>query len=967
MLSVLSRRFLILLLGAVVALPTLAIAQEVTLTGTVTDATGAVLPGVTVTATHEATGNTFLGVTDGTGRYRIPARAGAYRIAAELQGFTTVQRTGIQLLVGQNIAVNLEMKPSTVQETVTVTAEAPLIEVATSSLGGNVDPRQVSELPVQGRNWMALAMVAPGSRTTPGTQSNPLPDRNGGEVREFQLHIDGQQVTQDLGTGVQPRYSQDSIAEFQFISNRFDATMGRSSGVQVKAITRSGTNTFSGLFRANFRDDAFNAEDPVVNQVLPTQNQQYSTAIGGPLVRDRLHYFGNFEYERAPKSSAWSTPFPEFNITLSGKESIKMGGGRLDYQLTPNNRIMGKWHEGRRYDPFGAGNRNHPASTGFSDEASREILGQHTAVISNTIVNELKVGYSEFGFDQGGLTNWSRHWQASNGVTGGSPIIQFNGFNLNPNQNWPRTRAQDVFSVRNDLTLSYEARGRHDLRTGAEYLHRDENSFNRRLSAGRIDARGGPLPANLPQILPDPFNVDTWNLAALSSITRNYTIGVGDFTLDYKQPKFGVWVQDDWHMTDRLTLNLGLRWDLSVNATAKDIAVAPFLEAGRSDDTNNYQPRVGFAYQVTDRLVVRGGSGLYYYEPITSDTLWTVGNSLASIIQITNDGRPNFAADPLNGRPLPTFDQAQAQSCHALGLPALASSPCLPGSLTELVSSEEFSRELGYSWQNSIGFAQQVGNTMAFEVDYVYTRGRNEKDIIDNVNLTYNPATGANFPFSNVALRPFPSWGTISLLVREGRSAYHGLQTSFTKRLSNRWQGSATYTLSGLWDAESQPFTGDRATSRFIPVPFATAPDMGGEWALSSSDQRHRFVFNGIWEVGGGFQVSGLVYYGAGIRDASFYGGDERATGGDFSQRLREDGTIVPRNAFIQPDEKRMDLRLQQRIPLGGRVSIDAIAEVFNLFNANNFTLVAEEGAPDFNEPESGQFRTAQFGFRISF
>ena len=196
-------------------------------------------------------------MTDGTGSYRIPARVGAYRITAELSGFTTVQRTGVQLLVGQTIDIDLQMTPSTIQETVTVTAEAPLIEVNTSELGGNIDPAQVQGIPVAGRNWLALAMLAPGSRTTPGTvNTNPLPDRNDGEVREYQLNIDGQQVTQDLGTGVQPRYSQDSIAEFQFISNRFDATMGRSSGVQVKAITRSGTNTFSGLFRANFRDDA---------------------------------------------------------------------------------------------------------------------------------------------------------------------------------------------------------------------------------------------------------------------------------------------------------------------------------------------------------------------------------------------------------------------------------------------------------------------------------------------------------------------------------------------------------------------------------------------------------------------------------------------------------------------------------------------------------------------------------------
>ena len=957
------RRFRsVFLMAALVLLPVAVHAQDAVMTGTVTDATGAVLPGVTIVAVNDATGNSFEGVTDGTGVYRIPARVGNYRISAELQGFTTVQRTGVQLLVGQTININFEMKPSSIQETGTVTAEAPLLEVNTSELGGNIDPQQVQELPVQGRNWLALAMLAPGSRTTPGTvNSNPLPDRNDGEVREYQLNIDGQQITQDLGTGVQPRYSQDSIAEFQFISNRFDATMGRSSGVQVKAITRSGTNQFSGLFRANFRDDKFNAEDPVVNRVLPMNNQQLSGAVGGPIILNRLHYFGNFEYERAPKTSIWRTPFPTFNVTLSGKETIKMGGGRLDYQLSPNNRVMGKWHEGRRYDPFGVGGVNHPAATGFSDEASREVMGSLTQVISNTIVNEVKVGYSEFGFDQGALTRWSNHWQASNGVTQGSPRVRFRGFDITPNTNFPRRRAQDVTSVREDLTLSYEARGRHDMRTGAEYLHRREDSFNRRLSGGEIDARNG-LPANLEALFPDPFNVDTWNLAAISSFVRSYRIGIGNFALDYTQPKFGWWVQDDWHVTSRLTLNLGLRWDLSDNASANDTAVPPFLEADRPNDTDNYQPRAGFAYQIDDRTVVRGGSGLYYYEPITSDTLWTVGNSRVAVIQIANDGRSNFAADPFGGRPVPTFEEAQRQFCHVNRVAG-----CLRNSLNELVSSVDYSRDLGRTWQTSIGLARQVGTQMAFEADYVYSQGRNEKDIIDNVNLSYNPATGANYSFDDIARRSFPDWGNISLLVRTGRSSYHGLQTSFTKRMANRWQASATYTLAGFWDADSKPFTGDPATNRFVPVPFATAPDMGGEWALSEADQRHRFVFNGIWDVVGGFQVSGFVYHGSGMRDEAIYGGDLRNTGADFSMRLRPNGTVVPRNSFMQPDENRVDIRLQQRVRLGGRAAVDLIAEAFNLFNANNYTLVTEEGRRDYNQPAAGQFRTMQLGFRVTF
>ena len=149
------------------------------------------------------------------------------------------------------------MAPSTLQETVTVTGEAPLIETTTSKLAGNIDPKQVEELPVPSRNWMALAMLAPGSRTSSTNATAPLPDRNGGEQREFQLNLDGQQIGSELGAGGQPRFSQDSIAEFQFITNQFDATQGRSTGVQVNAITKSGTNQFSGVFRSNFQSSRF--------------------------------------------------------------------------------------------------------------------------------------------------------------------------------------------------------------------------------------------------------------------------------------------------------------------------------------------------------------------------------------------------------------------------------------------------------------------------------------------------------------------------------------------------------------------------------------------------------------------------------------------------------------------------------------------------------------------------------------
>jgi hypothetical protein len=269
------------------------------------------------------------------------------------------------------------------------------------------------------------------------------------------------------------------------------------------------------------------------------------------------------------------------------------------------------------------------------------------------------------------------------------------------------------------------------------------------------------------------------------------------------------------------------------------------------------------------------------------------------------------------------------------------------------------------SWNSSIGIQHQFGTTMSLQVDYVQTQGDHEKDVLDNANLAYNPATGANYPFTNAnrGLLPWPSAGVISMIDYNATSNLRSLQTAFTKRMSSHWQAGVTYTLSWFYDEESQPVSG-----RTI-VPITVQNDLGGpgSYGLAATDQRHRAVFNGIWEVGHGFQVSGLHYFGAGIRGATSYGGDLRLTGSNFSQRLRPDGTIVPRNAYIQPAQNRTDLRAQQRIPLQGRMVIDAIAEVFNVFNETNYTIDTVESSRTYLTPTAGQNRTAQVGFRLTF
>jgi hypothetical protein len=203
------------------------------------------------------------------------------------------------------------------------------------------------------------------------------------------------------------------------------------------------------------------------------------------------------------------------------------------------------------------------------------------------------------------------------------------------------------------------------------------------------------------------------------------------------------------------------------------VGVAPFYAPGRPNDANNLQPRLGFAYQWNDKTVLRGGSGLYFADALTVDAFWPYYNAQLARIQFNNDGRADFASNPLNGQPLPTMEQAQTLFCNS---PAQAGNfaawqarnfaapqPCLLNAYQEIPGPDQY-MEQARNWQTSIGVQRQFGRTMAVEADYVYTQGRHEKDTIDNVNLSYNEATGANLPYTTRATLPYPQSGIISMI-----------------------------------------------------------------------------------------------------------------------------------------------------------------------------------------------------------
>ena len=222
--------------------------------------------------------------------------------------------------------------------------------------------------------------------------------------------------------------------------------------------------------------------------------------------------------------------------------------------------------------------------------------------------------------------------------------------------------------MQDSLTLSYNAKGRHDMKAGGEFLLHHEMSANCTNCMGNIDARGGAissLPIPIEDIFPDAFNVDTWNLAAISPLVRTYRLGVHKGRRDdVDLPYYAAWLQDDWKVTSKLTLNLGVRYDLTIDSFAQYGEFLPFMEKGRPQDADNIQPRLGFAYQWNDRTVIRGGSGKYFAEVITPVVLYALEPATIAVLEVANDGRPDFALNPFNGPP-PTFEQALTRFCSA--------------------------------------------------------------------------------------------------------------------------------------------------------------------------------------------------------------------------------------------------------------------------------------------------------------
>lgn len=980
----------LLLLGFLVLLSTAgsALAQSASIIGTVTDSTKAVLPGATITATNIDTGLQTNAVSGPNGEYRLaPLNPGMYRLQAELQGFSTITVASVELLVGQNATVPFTLAVAQLSESVTVTGEAPFVDTASSQVAGNVDRRQMESLPLQGRNWIEL------SNMVKGMTANNITNTPGVTDDMFQLNLDGQQITQKIaGSGFgQPRFSREAIAEFQIVTNLFDITQGRSAGVQVQAISKSGTNNNSGSIYGFFRDDKLNAADKVANRVLPYSNQQLGGSFGGPIVRDKLHYFASYEHEREP-GTYFSSPstLPGQSFTVPYKNGQKSFLGRVDGQLTNTMRMSIRGSRWSWQNPFVLGVNGHPSNASVQTKAANNILGALTYVpTGGNMIHQLKGGYNNFDWTNAPLPEMV-----------GYPEYNFPGLTVGAPYNFPQHPKQNNWEARYDLNWT---KGRHDIKLGTEYMHVQHTGDWYIQSIGRYTMAS--VPSNLSQLIPQDAATDPsrWNLAGLSPVTlrfdQNYSYTGWENIIDSPRPTYAVWFGDNWRVNPQLTINYGIRWDADPNmASAPNVKegaipvdpgvpeqIGSYL-VGQADygykrgirDWRNIAPRAGFTYNVGGRnsLVIRGGSGLYYASPVSNVTFSPGVYSNLITATFANDGRADFITRPTNGVPGEAFLNGTAP------VPAQSPRVILDGFRAP------------YTWQSSIGFQKQLTGSMGFEADLTHYTEYHDTRSID-ANLRYDGSTGYNAPVANG--RPNRSYGQVLAFTSDGHKDQTQLSMALTRRLRAGFQGGVTYTLMlAMHDDGTLGYTNPTANNPF--------DYLDGEYATSTDFQRNTFRMWALYQLPWGFSTSVSYFYGSGNRfnatiSGTPYGktGSNRLnasnTGGPTNSIVIPEamldrwlgpdviasGTVIPRNALVGLALHKVDVRLTKEIMLVGSARLQLIGEVFNLFNranygsyntalsATNAAQTALFGRPAQNTGNAYVPRQGQLGFRLAF
>ncbi|WP_187143185.1 TonB-dependent receptor [Terriglobus albidus] len=989
----------LLLLVALSVVTAVGRAQQTGFTGKVTDAQGAAISGATVDVLRVG-GAVFHATTNAEGVYLVPSLVAAdYEITASASGFTPVKKP-VTLLVGQLVTLDLQLPVSSTTTSIVVEAESLAIDTTSSVVAGNVTPQEVQGVPINGRNYMSLATLVPGIKINAVTSDVPVGSAS--ESGKFMITMDGLQVSQDTAGAAfgQPRFSQDAISQFQIITNRFDATLGRSAGVYVNSQSKSGSNSYHGGAFGYFRNDSLNAPDPVAKKVLPFSDQQFGGTMGGPIKKDKLWFFGSYEGERKPDTA--TTTNLVTNAAFSHPNTLRVNEylGRGDYQINATNRIFVRG-DGFTYksDYLGVSGNADPSRAYQGTRTSYGFVADWNSNLTPNLVNDLHGGYHHFGWQNLPYTQ--------------SMEIIFSNITVGGPYNYPQIFAQNNQDYRDDL---FWLKGKHSVKFGAEYIYTGHGGYFQQNVRGRINPCSASITAaQYNSMFPNgASDASSWNYTAINSVcggASTFIKGFGDFTVDVPRSIYGFWFQDDWKILPRLTLNLGVRYDNDFGAFTGGPKLSNGLLVPQGNDNNNFAPRIGFAWDPmgNGKTNIRGGAGLYFADISANQIIDQQIFNGVSTIQASVSGT---AASPINfSDPFKGGNPAANPAAYSQAVQPLAKDAKVP-----------------YALQLSFGVQRELPWRTVLNMDFVHTRAYddwirlNGNFLVDPTNAQRNLNPNSTLASSttrvcgngSVSLDTISSYSSttrqvcnqsftsVSQFFTPGGagSIYDGLQMGIKHSTTAGFTGALAYTWARTKNSTEGPF--------YYPnKPFASG--IKDEWGNGTDDQRHSLTLNGEYKWKYGLSLSSLFRFGSGLAFATATGTASPNGGTPTYNRTVAAGTtpiqagttcavapclavyapiskfsydasygswVMARNAFRGRAYERIDSRLQEAFPIGEKIKGIVAVEVFNLFNHfNPYSYNTNANSSAYGTPTAAggsgylEFapRQLQFIGRISF
>jgi outer membrane receptor protein involved in Fe transport len=954
-------------------------AQNAQISGTIKDQTGAILPGVTVTAKNVDSGLTRSAVSQAVGDYRIAALPpGTYTVTTNLSGFAVETRAGIVLIIDQDALINFTLRPGQVSESLTVTGEAPIVDTTKSDVSTSVSTQQIQDLPVASRRWIDLAML------TPGTSQDNIRGffyrgnvNLGAGTREYSngFIVDGVNNTwAEMG---EPRqnFAMDAIQEFKVSTSNYKAEYGLATGGLLTVVTKSGTNQLHGSGLLFYRDASITAEE-YPQKLLDAQQgkpegtnkpgyhrYQYGGTVGGPIVQNRTHFFAAYEGTKEQQNFTINTNglWPQYEGVFPSKQTRWTYNIKLDHQLSNAQNVSFRWGAEDEYRPIiTTGNRTHPTNSFDFGVPRQSAVFSHTWVMNSSTLNDVRVQYAYSKYQVS--PPYSHGDWAPGDFTARlkycTPVYSYPAIIIGGCGN-AQMGPEHRYQVKDDFShLLLGFGGSHQWKAGVDYSY---VPFEGDLTNSPLGSWTFPKDA-------------VYNAADPTTYPTSYTESLPTYA-NIPTHTFGAYVQDDWRVREGLTFNLGLRYDLqrgSFNENIPDLLAKIQNKLGRNGafpvdpsviaqpkqgrgDFNNFGPRLGVAWDPENNGVmnIHAGYGMFYDN---MRTLQNFGELTWPQAQQVIINRPTFP-DPYNGVPRSSF---------------ISSAPPNISVMSNATVSP-------YAHQVDLGVNRLVRRLFAVSADVTFVNRYSDRDTVD-----------VNLPDQVTRVKPYPQFGRVSFWQSTADNTYRALLLKVEKRMSNHYQLLTSYTLSY---AKDRGFTNSLA-------------DHYGYVDLTRygvADRRHRLVVSGIVQMPWHAQVSAIGDFRSslpfgpssslGDLNNDGYTGDLpagvipnsgcRGLNLDAINAIRASRGLTQVTQVDCPGFANVDLRFSKFFDfrLGTSHHVELIAQLFNAFNRANFStpngsITAgndTNGRPLFGQSQSllaninAPSRQAEFALRWKF